>query len=126
MASLVLHCAHFRRGAEGVGDALRRAVVIGHEGQSDMTIVENGVVGAIGLLDLIERLGDEEALETVADDEGERRLEAVQLAQRREFAQCEQQAMASLLGLQRRRPIWFKIRCTSGLVRVVSDGGTTR
>ncbi len=59
MGSVVLHRPHFGCSAERVGDALGRAFVVRGEGHSDVAVIENGVVGAVGLLDLIERLGDD-------------------------------------------------------------------
>src|SRR3546814_17698540 len=56
VASIVAHRALFSCGAKGIGDALRCPLVIGRKGDADMAVVEDGVVLAIGLLDLIEAL----------------------------------------------------------------------
>jgi hypothetical protein len=53
MAGIVLHGAHLGRRAERVRDALGRSLVVGGEAHSDMAIVENRIVLAIGLLDLV-------------------------------------------------------------------------
>ena len=58
---IVLHRAHFGRGAERIRDALGRALVVGGEGDADMAVVEDRVVRAVGLLDLVERLRDQES-----------------------------------------------------------------
>ena len=48
VAGIVLHGAHFSRRAERIRDTLGRPLVIGREGDAHMTIVEDGIVGAIG------------------------------------------------------------------------------
>lgn len=58
MPCIVLHRSHLGRRAERVGHALGSALVIGREAHPDMTVVEDGVVLAVGLLDLIEGLRD--------------------------------------------------------------------
>src|SRR5215510_4696335 len=54
MARIVLHGAQLGRDAERVRDAFGRALVVGREADPDMAIVENGVVGSVGLLDLVQ------------------------------------------------------------------------
>jgi hypothetical protein len=54
MARIVLHGAQLGRDAECVRDAFGRALVVGREGDPDMAIVENGVVGSVSLLDLVQ------------------------------------------------------------------------
>src|SRR5215213_6785803 len=65
-----------------------------------MTIVEDGVVRPIGPFDLIERLGDEKALEAIAGHEGERRLEEIEPSKRRKLIEHEQQPVPTALGLE--------------------------
>lgn len=60
---IVFHRLHLGGRAESVGHPLGRALIIGREAHPDVAIVENRVVGAVGLLDLVQRLGDEEALQ---------------------------------------------------------------
>ena len=85
---------------------------------------------AVGLLDLVQRLRDQEALQAVAGHEGERALEEVEPAERRELVEHQQQPMPAVASACRssvsRRPIWLRIRRISGLVRLMSEGGTTR
>jgi hypothetical protein len=92
-----------------------------------MAVVENRVVLALGFLDLVQRLCDEEALQAVARHEGERALEKVEPAERRKFVEHEEQPsrrrFASSSSVSR-QPIWLRIRRTSGLVRLMSNGGT--
>jgi hypothetical protein len=59
VAGIVLHGAHFRRRAQGIGDAARGAFIVGREGDPDVAVVEDRVVRAVGFLDLIERLRDQ-------------------------------------------------------------------
>ena len=57
-------------------------------------------------------------------------LEEVEPAERRKLVEHQQQATAPVVGLSRssvsRRPIWLRTSRISGLVRLMSDGGTTR
>ena len=69
MARIVFHRPHLGRGAQRIRDALRRALVIRRKGHAHMAIIEDRIVGSISLLDLIERLRDQKALETVARHE---------------------------------------------------------
>src|SRR3546814_4654857 len=84
VAGIVAHSALFGRDAEGVGDPPRGPFVVRREGNADVTIIENGVVFAIGLLDLVEALGDEEGAHTIAGHEGETRFEEVEPARSEE------------------------------------------
>ena len=102
MAGIVLHRPHLGRRPERVRDALGGALVIGREADADMTIVQDRVIGAVGLLDLVQRLRDEERLQAVARHEGERRLEEVQPTKRGEFV--EHQAARDAGGLSRSGP----------------------
>jgi hypothetical protein len=61
-----------------------------------MAVVENRIVRAVGLLDLIQRLRDQEALQTVAGHEGQRRFEEIQSAQCWELVQHQQQLVTAL------------------------------
>ena len=100
VAGIVLHRPHLGRRPERVRDALGGALVIGREADADMTIVEDRVVGAVGLLDLVQRLRDQEALQAVARHEGERRLEEVQPTKRRKLVEHQQQAMPAVRRVQ--------------------------
>jgi hypothetical protein len=50
-----------------------------------MAVIENGVVLAIGLGNLVEALGDQIGADAVTGHEGERGLEEVEPSQRREW-----------------------------------------
>jgi hypothetical protein len=91
MAGIVAHRALLGRGAERVGDALGGPLVVRREGDADMAIVEDGVVLAIGLLDLVEALRDQEGAHAIAGEEGEAGLEEVEAAERRELVEHHQQ-----------------------------------
>ena len=60
MPGIVLHRLHLGRGAERVRHALGGALVVGREAHADMAIVEDRIVRAVGLLDLVQRLRDQE------------------------------------------------------------------
>ena len=62
MAGIVLGIADLGRRAERIGDPLRRPFVVGGEAYPHMAVVEDRVVHAVGLLDLVQGLGDQEAL----------------------------------------------------------------
>jgi len=93
VAGIVLHRPHLGRGAERVGDALGRALVIRGEGDAHVAVVEDGVVLPVGLLDLVQRLGDQEGLQPIARHEGELALEEVEPPKRRELVEHQQQTM---------------------------------
>ena len=129
MASIVFHRSHLGRGAQRVRDAFGGSFVVGRKGHAYMAVVEDGVVLPVGLFDLVQRLGDQKALEAVSGHERQRRLEEIEPAERGKFVQHQHQPMAASFCMQilvRRRPIWFRISRTSGLVRLMSDGGTTK
>src|SRR6516225_8078232 len=100
MASIVLHCPQFGRDAEGVRYALGGALVVGRETYAHMAVIEDRVVWAISLLDLIERMGDQETLQVVSRHEGERRFEEVEAAEGGEFVKHQQDPMPAVLGMQ--------------------------
>src|SRR3546814_13963330 len=86
----VAHGPLLGRGAECVRNALGGPLVVGGEREADMAIVEDGVVLAIGLLDLVETLRDTEGADAIACEEGEARLEEVEAAKRRELVRTEE------------------------------------
>ena len=100
MAGIVLHRPHLGGGAERIGHALGGPLVVRREAHAHMAVVEDGVVLAVGLLDLVQRLRDEETLQAVARHEGQRALEEIEAAQRRKFVEHQQQAMAPALRFQ--------------------------
>ena len=74
MPGIVSHRPLFGRGAECVRDALGGALVIGRKGNTDVAVVEYGVVFAISLFDLVHALGDQEGAHAIAGKEGKARL----------------------------------------------------
>src|SRR3546814_5236236 len=105
VASIVAHRALFSCGAKGIGDALRCPLVIGRKGDADMAVVEDGVVLAIGLLDLIEALRDQEGAHAIASEKGEARLEEIQSAERWKLVKHHEQlvpgrGIGTVLGMQ--------------------------
>ena len=97
---IVLHCLHLGRGAERVRNAFGGSLVIGREADPDMAVVEDRVVRAIGLLDLVQRLGDEEGLEAITRHEGKGALEEVEATERGKLIEHKQQAVTVALRLQ--------------------------
>ena len=89
---VILHRAQFGRGAKRFRNALRRALVIGRKADPDMTIIEDRVVLTVSLLDLVERLRDQECLDAVACHEGKRAFEKVETTERRKFVKHQQQS----------------------------------
>src|SRR6185295_19675913 len=100
VAGVILHCPQLSCSSERVRHAFGGALVVGRERYSHMTIVEDGVVRPIGLFDLIERLGNEKALEAVAGHEGERGLEEIKPSKRRKLIEHEQEPMPTSSGLE--------------------------
>jgi hypothetical protein len=64
-----------------------------------MAIVEDGVVRSVGFLDLVQRLGDQEALEAISRHKGQRRLEEIEPAERPKFVEHKQQPMTPSFGM---------------------------
>ena len=98
-----------------------------------VAVVEDRVVRPVGLVDLVQGLRDQEGAQPVAGHEGERALEEVEAAERRKLIEHQQQALAIVRcrlepssDSVRRRPIWLSSSRMSGLVRLMSEGGTTR
>ena len=97
---IVLHRLHLGGGAERVRHTLGCALVVGREADPHMAVVEDGVVRAVGLFDLVQRLRDQERLEPVAGHEGQRALKEIEPTERREFVEHEQDPMAPVLGVK--------------------------
>src|SRR3546814_9384034 len=101
MTGIVLHRLHLGGGTERIGHPFCGAFVIGGEGNAYMAIVENGVVCAVSLLDLVEGLRDQEGFQAVARHEGESALEKIEPTERRELVEHHQHAMPSALGVKK-------------------------
>src|ERR1700716_4334388 len=82
MAGIFPQRPHLGRGPQRIRDALGRALVICGKGHAYMAVIENGVVRPVGLLDLVEGLGDQKTLEAIAGHEGQSRLEEIEPAER--------------------------------------------
>src|SRR3546814_16734580 len=78
VAGIILHRAHLGRRPERVGNALGRPLVIRRKTYSNLAIIEDRIVEPIGLLDLVQRLGDQKGLDPVTRQEGKRALEEVE------------------------------------------------
>src|SRR3546814_8112889 len=74
--------------------------IVGREGDADMAIVKNGIVLSIGLLDLVEALGDEEGLDPIASHEGECAFKEIEPPERRKFIEHQQQPMRTAFGVE--------------------------
>src|ERR1700681_3894445 len=98
MAGIVLHGAQFGRDTQRIGNALGGSLVVGRKRDTDVAIVEDGIVLPVSLFNLIERLCDQKTLEAVAGHEGERGLKKIQPAERRKLVEHEQQTSARRLG----------------------------
>src|SRR3546814_19872533 len=83
MAGIVLHCPHLGRCSKRIGHTFGGALIIGREAHANMAIVEDRVVGAVGLLDLVQRLRDQERFQAIARHEGERGFEEVERSEER-------------------------------------------
>ena len=96
MTCVVALRAKLRCGAQRFGDPFGGALVVGGESHPHVTVVENGVVLAVGLVDLVERLRDQECAQTVASHERQCRLEEVQPTQRGKLIEHQQQRVTPL------------------------------
>ena len=100
MTGIVGGIPQFGRCAQRIRDALGSAFVVGGEGDADVAIVQHGIIGAVGFLDLVERLRDQEALDAITGHEGECGLEKIQPSERGEFVEHQQQTMPAVFGVQ--------------------------
>ena len=94
MARVVALRAQLGGGAQRLGNALGRALVVGGERHAHMAVVENRIVLAVGLVDLVERLRDQEGAQAVAGHEGQGALEEVEPAERGKLVEHQQQSRA--------------------------------
>ena len=88
--------AQFRHRAQRIREALGRPLVVGRKRDPHVAVVENRVVGAVGLLDLVQRLRDQETPDAVASEERQRAFEEFESPESRELVQHEQKL-----------PVWF-------------------
>ena len=65
-----------------------------------MAIVENGVIGPIGSLDLIEGLRDQNALDAIARHERQRGLEEIKSTEGRKLIEHQKQPMPASFGVE--------------------------
>ena len=80
--------------AERIGQALGGALVVGREGDAHVAVVEDGVVVPVGPVDLVQGLRHQEGAHAVAGQEGQRRLEEVEPAERGELVEHQQEPSA--------------------------------
>ncbi len=122
MPGVVFHGAQFCRHSQRIRNPPRGPLVIGREADPDMAIVEDRVVRTVGLLYLIERLGDQEAFQPVAGHERQRRSRKSRAYQERETRPASTATGADAFEHRdlpvNRRLIWLRIRRISGLVRL--------
>ena len=97
---IVLHRAHLGRGSERIGNPLGGTLVVCREADPDMAVVEDRVVRPVSLLDLVQRLRDQEALQAVAGHESQGAFEEVQASERGKLIEHQEQPVASAFGLQ--------------------------
>ena len=83
----------FRGLAEQVRQALGGLVVVRGVGDADVAVVEDRLIRSVRLLQLVERLRDEQSLEPVAGHERQPALEEFEPAERREFVEQKEQPM---------------------------------
>jgi len=79
-AGIVLHRLHLGCCTERVADPFRRPLVVGRQAHPNMAVVDDRVVRAVGPLDLVQRLGDQETLDAVVGYKGQRGLEETEAA----------------------------------------------
>ncbi len=77
--------------AQRFRNALGRALVVRCERDAHMAVVQDRMVLAIGLVDLVQRLRDQEGSQTVARHESQRRLEEIQPPEGGELVEHQKQ-----------------------------------
>src|SRR5689334_5649018 len=76
--------------AKRIGNSLRCAFVIRCECNPHVTVIEDGIVRPVCLLDLVQRLRDEKGAQAVTCHEGESAFEEVESPKRRELIKHEE------------------------------------
>src|SRR5256885_230029 len=94
--SVVALRAQLGRSAERLGDPFGGALIVGGERHAHMAVVQDRMVLAVGFVDLVERLRDEEAADAIASHEGQRRLEEVEASECRKLIEHQQQLVTTL------------------------------
>src|SRR5262249_51235060 len=79
---------------EQVRDPACGSIVIGRECESNVAIVEDRIVRAVGLFELIERLRNQECLKAIPGNERDGRFEELEAAERRELVEEEEKPVA--------------------------------
>src|SRR3546814_18830576 len=98
MPGIVPHRALFGRDAERVRNPPPRSLIVGREGDTDMAVVENRIMLAVSLLDLIQGLRDQESAHAVSGPEGEAGLEEIQATERRELVEHHRELVFAAMG----------------------------
>src|SRR3546814_4710063 len=62
-------------------------LVVGRKGNADVAVVEDRIMLAVSLLDLVQGLRDQESAHAVSGHEGEAGLEEIQTTERRELVE---------------------------------------
>src|SRR3546814_5331499 len=96
MPGIVAHRSLLGGLSQRIGNPLGGALVIGREGDPDMAVVEDRIIFAISLLDLVERLGDQEGADAIAGHEGKAGLEEVEPPERRKLVQHHQELVLAV------------------------------
>ena len=100
MTGVILHRTHLGRGAECVAHAFCGSLVVGRKAHAYMAVVEDRIVLAVCLLDLIQALCDQDALQPVSRHEREGRLEEIQTPKRGKLIEHQQQPVTTAPGVQ--------------------------
>src|SRR3546814_20914904 len=87
MAGVVALGTQLGRRAERIGYTLGRALVVAAERDPDVAVVEDGVVLAIGLGNLVEALRDQVGADAIARHESQRSLEEIEASERGELVE---------------------------------------
>lgn len=96
MTRIVPLGAQFGRRSAGARDALGGALVVAREGDPRMAIVQDSVVLALRIGNLVERLCDQETADAIAGLVGERALEKVEPPEYRKFVEHHQELVTAL------------------------------
>src|SRR3546814_7613548 len=91
MPGIVAHRALLVGNAERIGNAPAGPLVVGRKGNADVAVVEDRIMLAVSLLDLVQGLRDQESAHAVSGHEGEAGLEEIQTTERRELVEHHQE-----------------------------------
>lgn len=92
---VVFHRRHLGRCAERVRDTLGRSLIIGREGNPDVTIIQDCMVRPVGAFELVQALGNQETANAVTGHESKLTFEEIEPPRVFDLAGLSKQELAT-------------------------------